>query len=72
LEADHRGINKFESNTDPNYVRVLDKLKGLVDSAPDILKRGTPPSIAAGGEPLAGGYIHRTASNKGFRIIPYS
>jgi len=39
LEADHRGINKFESTTDPNYIKVSAKLKRLVDSAPDILKR---------------------------------
>jgi hypothetical protein len=45
LEADHRGINKFESNTDPNYIKVLEKLKRLVDSAPDVLKRGTSPSL---------------------------
>jgi hypothetical protein len=31
LEADYRGINKFESNADPNYVKVLEKLKRLVD-----------------------------------------
>jgi len=36
LEADHRA-NKFASNADPNYVKVLDKPKRLVDNAPDIL-----------------------------------
>ena len=45
LEADHRGINKFESNEDPNYVKVLEKLRKLVDSAPEILKRGNAPSL---------------------------
>jgi hypothetical protein len=46
LETDHRGINKFESNMDPNYFRVLAKLKKLVVSAPDVLKkRGTALSL---------------------------
>jgi hypothetical protein len=45
LEADHRGINKFESIADPNYIQVLEKLKRLVDSAPYILKRGNYPSL---------------------------
>jgi hypothetical protein len=68
LETDHRGINKFESNVDPNYIKVLEKLQRLVESAPDILKRGTDPS-----PPVANrGYIHQTAPNKGFRMIPYS
>ena len=47
LDADHRGMNKYESNTDPNYIKVLEKLKRLVDNAPDILKRGTAPLPAA-------------------------
>ena len=41
LEADHRGINKFGSRADPNYLKVLEKLRRLVDNAPGILKRGT-------------------------------
>jgi hypothetical protein len=44
LEADHRGINKFGSRADPNYLKVLEKLRRLVDNAPAILKRGTAAS----------------------------
>ena len=44
LESDHRGINKFESRADPNYLKVLEKLRRLVDNAPNILKRGTTAS----------------------------
>jgi hypothetical protein len=44
LEADHRGINKFGSRADPNYLKVLEKLRRLVDDAPAILKRGTAAS----------------------------
>ena len=44
LEADHRGINKFGSRVDPNYLKVLEKLRRLVDNAPSILKRGTTVS----------------------------
>jgi hypothetical protein len=52
LEADHRGINKFESGADPNYIKVLDKLKKLVDSAPDVLKKGTTPSLSVVSRPV--------------------
>ena len=59
LEADHRGMNKFESNADPNYIKVLEKLKRLVGSAPDILKRGTALSLPVASNPVvwADGYI---------------
>jgi hypothetical protein len=76
LEADHRGINKFESNADPNYIKVLDKLKRLVDSTPDVLKRGTAPSLPVLSRPVAwadGGVRQlEAARDKGCRIIPYS
>jgi hypothetical protein len=57
LEADHRGINKFESNVDPNYIKVLEKLQRLVESAPDILKRGTDPSLPVASRGLTAIYI---------------
>ena len=38
-------MNKFESNADPNYIEVLEKLKRLVHSAPDIMRRGTAPPL---------------------------
>jgi len=57
LETDHRGINKFESNADPNYIKVLEKLKRIIDSAPDILKRGTAPSLPVASHGLTGIYI---------------
>jgi hypothetical protein len=57
LEADHRGINKFKSNTDPNYVKVLEKLQRLVESAPDILKRGTDPSLPVASRGLMAIYV---------------
>ena len=44
LEANHRGINKFGSRADPNYLKVMEKLRGLVDKAPSILKRGNATS----------------------------
>jgi hypothetical protein len=44
LETNHRGINKFGSRADPNYLKVLEKLRRLVDDAPAILKRGTSAS----------------------------
>jgi hypothetical protein len=72
LEADHRGINKFESNADPNYIKVLEKLKRLVNSAPNILRRGTATSLASRPVTWADGYIHQAAPNKTFKIIPYS
>jgi hypothetical protein len=72
LEADHRGINKFESNADPNYIKVLEKLKRLVDSAPEILRRGTGTSLASRPVTCADDYIHQAAPNKIFKIIPYS
>jgi hypothetical protein len=53
LEADHRGINKFESNVDPNYIKVLEKLKRLIDNAPDVLRRGTSPSLPVLSRPVA-------------------
>jgi hypothetical protein len=40
-------MNKFESNADPNYIKVLEKLKRLVDNAPEILRRGTATSLAS-------------------------
>jgi hypothetical protein len=57
LETDHRGINKFESNADPNYIKVLEKLQRLVESAPDILKRGTDPSLLVVSHVLTAIYI---------------
>jgi len=52
LEADHRGINKFESNADQNYIKVLAKLKVLVNKAPDVLKRGNCPSLPVASWPV--------------------
>jgi hypothetical protein len=46
LEADHRGINKFKSIADLNYIKVLEKLKMLVNSAPYTLKRGNCPPLS--------------------------
>ena len=66
-------MNKFKSNADPNYIKVLGKLKRLVDSAPDIVKRGTAPSLPVVSRPVAwaDGYIS-SCTYKGLRVIPYS
>ncbi|KAF8454692.1 hypothetical protein BDZ91DRAFT_786504 [Kalaharituber pfeilii] len=39
LATDHRGLNKFQSREDQNYLKVLKRLKGLVDGAPEALKK---------------------------------
>ena len=73
MEADHRGINKFESDTDPNYLKVLEKLKKLVDSAPEVSKRVAAPSLPTARWPVpgAGSFVHQAAPGEGFRVIPY-
>jgi len=50
-------MNKFGSNVDSNYIKVLEKLRRLVDSGPDILKRGTAPSMSVVSRELTTIYI---------------
>ena len=48
LDADHRGINKFGSVNDENYLKVLAEVKKFVDDVPEALVRGNPqlPSLS--------------------------
>ena len=71
LEADHHGMNKFKSNADPNYIKVLEELKRLVLSAPDILKRGTASSLPVASRPVSWADGYQAEPNKGLRVIPY-
>ncbi|KAF8249136.1 hypothetical protein K440DRAFT_641496 [Wilcoxina mikolae CBS 423.85] len=59
LNTDHRGINKFESVDDKSYIRVLPKIRKLVDDAPATLRR-------------ANDCTWQESFKKGHRMVPYS
>lgn len=66
LAADHRGMNKFESSKDPNYVKVLERLKGILDSSLEN-RKAVALTVKETNENHPG---HEFSAYK--RIIPYS
>jgi hypothetical protein len=44
LDADHRGINKFSSETDENFIKVCDRIDAALQFVPTMKSKTVVPS----------------------------